>query len=164
MLVHTDISSNKYTFTLPAGAVNETTTLVLRPQTPSSAPPNFGFIGVSFTLDAYMNGELLDNFAFNQPMSVRIDYTDANIVGLVEETLLLNYFDETTQTWVDAATTCAPPSTYVRNLNENYFTINVCHLTEFAVFGTKFTKVYIPLVHVNPSTRPNPYEPVRRTQ
>lgn len=146
MLVHTDTSSNKYTFTLPAGAVNETTALVLRPQTPSSAPPNFDFIGVSFTLDAYMNGELIDNFAFNQPMSVRIDYTDANIVGLVEETLLLNYFDETTQTWVDAATTCTPPSTYVRNLNENYFTINVCHLTEFAVFGTKFTKVYIPVV------------------
>ena len=146
LLVYTDNNSNKYSFTLPAGAVNDTTVLLLRPQTPSSTPPNFGFIGIGFTLDAYVDGSLLDNFSFNQPVSVRIDYTDANIVGFVEETLLLNYFDETTQTWVDAATTCTPTSTYTRNLSENYFIVNICHLTEFATVGKKFTKFYVPVV------------------
>jgi hypothetical protein len=146
LLVYTDNNSNKYSFTLPAGAVNDTTVLLLRPQTPSSTPPNFGFIGIGFTLDAYVDGSLLDNFAFNQPVSVRIDYTDANIVGIVEETLLLNYFDEATQTWVDAATTCTPTSTYTRNLSENYFIVNICHLTEFATVGKRFTKFYVPVV------------------
>ncbi len=146
LLVYTDNNSNKYSFTLPAGAVNDTTVLLLRPQTPSSTPPNFGFIGIGFTLDAYVDCSLLYNFAFNQPVSVRIDYTDANIVGIVEETLLLNYFDETTQTWVDAATTCTPTSTYTRNLSENYFIVNICHLTEFATVGKRFTKFYVPVV------------------
>ena len=93
-----------------------------------------------------MDGSLLDDFAFNQPISVRIDYTDASIVGFVEETLLLNYFDEATQKWVDAATTCTPPSTYTRNLSENYFIVNICHLTEFATVGKRFTKFYVPVV------------------
>ena len=145
-LAYTDNNGNRYSFTLPAGAVNEVTTLVLKPSTPSSTPPNFGFVGNSFILDAFVNGNLLDNFTFNQPISVRIDYTDENIAELIELELVLNYFDETTQQWVDAATTCTPPSTYTCNLAENYFIVNICHLTEFATFGKKIVKFHIPIV------------------
>lgn len=145
-LVYTDANTNQFTIELPAGAVDVATELVLQSRDPLTIPSGLDFIGQSFTLDAYINGILVDGFIFKQPVTVTVDYTEESIVGLDEASLLLYFYEETTQQWVDAATTCTPPSTYTRNLAENSFTVQICHLTEFAVFGQTLPKLYLPLV------------------
>ena len=110
------------------------------------APNNFIFTSQSFTLDALANGLVVDDFVFKQPVTVRIAYKEGNINGVDESSLLLHYYNEATGAWIDAATTCTPPAVYTRNLAENYFTVNICHLTEFAIFGRSLPKLYLPLV------------------
>jgi hypothetical protein len=145
-LSYSDPAANQFAFTIPGGAVDEATEFMLQPGREPLVPNNFMFASQSFTLEALANGVVLDDFVFQQPVTVRIDYTEANINGVDESSLLLNYFNEATGVWVDAATTCTPPSGYTRNLAENYFTVNICHLTEFAVFGRQLPKLYLPLV------------------
>lgn len=94
----------------------------------------------------FANGVLVEDFVFKQPISVRVDYTPENSRGVEEQSLLLYFYNEAAGQWVDAATTCTPPSTYIRNLDENTFTVNICHLTEFAVFGQQSSQLYLPLV------------------
>jgi uncharacterized protein YkwD len=145
-LSYSDPAANQFAFTIPGGAVDEATEFMLQPGREPLVPNNFMFASQSFTLEALANGVVLDDFVFQQPVTVRIDYTEANINGVDESSLLLNYFNEATGVWVDAATTCTPSSIYTRNLAENYFTVNICHLTEFAVFGRQLPKLYLPLV------------------
>ena len=145
-LTYSDPAANQFAFTIPGGAVDEATEFMLQPGSNPLVPNNFVFTSQSFTLDALVNGVVMDEFVFQQPVTVRIDYTEANINGVDESSLLLNYYEEATGAWVDAATTCTPSSVYTRNLAENYFTVNICHLTEFAVFGRPLPKLYLPLV------------------
>ena len=120
--------------------------LVLKPTTALTVPTNLASLGQSFTLDAFADGVLLEDFVFKQPISVRVDYTPENSRGVEEQSLLLYFYNEETGAWMDAATTCTPPSTYIRNLDENTFTVTICHLTEFAVFGRQSSQLYLPLV------------------
>lgn len=145
-LTYTDTAENFFTFIIPGNAVGEATEFMLQPGREPLVPNNFMFASQSFTLDAVANGVIVDDFVFQQPVTVRIDYTEEEINGVDEGSLLLNYYDETTGAWVDAATTCTPLSVYTRNLAENYFTIKICHLTEFAIFGRPLPKLYLPLV------------------
>lgn len=145
-LTYTDTNDNQFTIDVPAGAVDVATNLVLQPQSLPSQPVGFSFIGESFTLNAYINGTIVEGFVFQKPITVTIDYTEEGISGLDEASLMLYFYNETTQEWVDAATTCTPPSTYTRNLAENTFSVPICHLTEFAVFGQTLPKLYLPLV------------------
>lgn len=145
-LTYTDQNAAAFAFTVPSNAVEAAVELVLQPTTALTVPTNLAFLGQSFTLDAFMNGMHLDGFVFKQPISVRVDYTPESSSGMAEESLLLYFYNEATGAWVDAATTCTPPATYVRNLAENYFTVNICHLTEFGVFGRVNSQLYLPLV------------------
>jgi len=69
---------------------------------------------------------------------------------LDENTLTFDYWDGSQ--WVNAATTCDPPSSYDRRPDENTLSVAICHLTEFNVSGQvgqppAVTKmVYLPLV------------------
>jgi len=74
------------------------------------------------------------DFCFLQPISVTITYNES-LLTQPEDTLLLMFWDEELQDWFDAATTCAPTSTYQRDLANNQFTVAVCHLTRFGVIG-----------------------------
>ena len=145
-LSYNDPDANHFTFTVPGSAVDAATEFMLQPGGEPLVPNNFMFASQSFTLDALANGVVLDGFVFKQPVAVRIDYTEAKINEVDEGSLLLNYYNEATGAWIDAATTCTPPSVYTRNLAENYFTVNICHLTEFAIFGRQLPKLYLPLV------------------
>jgi hypothetical protein len=55
--------------------------------------------------------------------------------GASETDMKLLYWDIPSQTWLDAATTCTPTSTYTYNPAENWFRVDICHLTRFAVVG-----------------------------
>ena len=137
------------TLDLPAGSVNVTTTLVYTAlQTVNTVPANWVFADHAFELNAYQNGVLMPGFAFNLPMYVAIEYTDDGVAGIDENTLQLMVWNGSA--WVDAAATCSPTSTYIRNTETNIIGVNVCHLTEFALFGQALPTVppdfYLPLL------------------
>ena len=52
-----------------------------------------------------------------------------------ESTLLIHYYDTDSGTWINAATSCSPVSSYVRDMVNNTLTVAICHLTEFGMFG-----------------------------
>ena len=136
-LVYYDTQGSPTVVQVPAGAVSETTTLVYAPVETVTAPSNFFFAGYAFDLDAYQDGSLLPGFAFSVPVTVTLHYTEADIAGLDEDSLVLEYWSGSG--WVDAA--CG---SYDRHPDEDWLAAPICHLSRFALFG-KYT-VYLPLV------------------
>jgi hypothetical protein len=77
-----------------------------------------------------------NSFPFLRPVSVTIFYNEDTLPpGASETDMKLLYWDIPSQTWLDAATTCTPTSTYTYNPAENWFRVDICHLTRFAVVG-----------------------------
>ncbi len=131
-------STQRTTVSVPTGAVSQTTTLNYAAVTTlNAAPPDFEFAGKAFNLDAYTNGSPQADFKFDQPIRIRMDYTNADVQGIDENFLRLYFWDDTQ--WVDAATSCSPVSVYERHSDENWFAVDICHLTEFAVFKSSFS-------------------------
>ena len=143
-LVATDAQRNGVTISIPAGvAAQPTTFLYTSMSTESTAPPAFTFAGRAFSLDAYQGGAKLNSFSFQKPIVITLTYADADVTGMMEGTLKLYY--KSGSGWVDAATSCTPASTYVRDPAHNQVTVAVCHLTEFGLFGTR-SQVFLPLI------------------
>lgn len=74
-----------------------------------------------------------DTFPFLLPVTVTLTYTDNQIPGLNEESLILSYWDGSA--WVDAATSCPDPFPYVRDPATNQITLKICHLSRFGMVG-----------------------------
>jgi len=120
---------------IPTGAVAEQVTIQVTTNPNVTTPGGLVLLGDSFTITALLDGVPLDSFVFVEPVEVRVDYTDGQIEGIEESILKLYVWDVDLKAWADAAQTCNPPSEYTRNLNENWFSTGVCHLSQFAVFG-----------------------------
>lgn len=129
------IGGGSVTVQVPAGAVGETIVLQATSATPASIPAGSELVGFSFNLTALQDGHPLTGFDFLLPVTIYVDYTDEQIAGLNEISLRIYFWDEATESWLDAAQTCDPLSTYTRNRLDNWFSIDICHLTQFAVFG-----------------------------
>jgi hypothetical protein len=141
-LVYTDTEGNATLIEVPGSSVTDTITLVYTPLETVTAPPGFLFAGHAFDLEAYRDGALLSGLAFDLPVTVTIQYSDADVVGLDPASLLLERW--TGSTWEDAA--CGP---YDRHPEENWLAVPVCHLSRFALFGEPAEvrhSVYLPLV------------------
>jgi hypothetical protein len=123
------------TIQVPSGAVDETIILQATSNPAITVPPGSALVGVSFNLTAILDGLPLDSYDFLAPVTIRIDYTDEQVASLDEDSLRLYFWDDATETWLDAAETCDPISTYTRNPDDNWFSVDICHLTQFAVFG-----------------------------
>jgi hypothetical protein len=61
-----------------------------------------------------------------------------------ESSLKLLFWEDTL--WLDAATTCTPHSNYERDLAANRLSVEICHLTKFAMFGETQYRISIPLI------------------
>jgi hypothetical protein len=138
-LVYTDTQGSATVIQVPSGAVTEVVTLVYTPVETPTAPSGLGFAGHAFDLDAYRSGSLLPGFIFSVPVTITLHYTDADIVGLDEDSLLLEYWNGSA--WVDAA--CGA---YDRHADENWLAVPICHLSQFALFGEREYLIYLPLV------------------
>jgi hypothetical protein len=134
--------------TVPAGAVASQLILEYLPQPwPQEGTGNLQYANSSFELNAVdQNGTPLDSFVFVKPVTVTIHYTDADAQDMKEEALHLYYWDTSSSTWKDAGSTCTPNSSYVRDLVNNTISVNICHLTEFALMGNSGYMVYLPTV------------------
>ena len=146
-LVYTDPQGVSTTVELPGGAVTETTILIFAPVFSPTHPvsPGLAFANHNFDLSAYRNG-LLPGFTFARPITVTISYSDADVQWIDESSLLLYYWDGAG--WLDAAATCTPTSTYVRDAGQNLLQIPICHLTQWGMMGVPLPRydIYLPIV------------------
>ena len=142
-LVYTDTQGLPTRLDFPADAVSVSTTLILTP-TLAAAGSGFKFTGHAFELAAYQGGLLQPDFAFGNPVTVTIRYSDADVTSITsEEELVLAWWNGAT--WQDAAETCTPNSVYTHDPVNNRVSVSICHLTTFALFGPVKT-VYLPIV------------------
>ena len=142
-LAYTDTRDLTTGVAFPSGAVTRATTMVLTP-TVASATEGLIFAGHAFDLEAYQGGERQPGFTFDRPVTVTIRYS-AQDVRLVsdEADLTLRWWDG--NTWQDAAETCDPPSTTVRDDSQGLLRVPICHLSRFALLGPTH-RVYLPLI------------------
>ena len=146
-LIYTDTQSSSTVIQVPSNAVSETIMLIYTPVETTTAPSGFAFAGHVFDLDAYQSGSLLSNFAFSTSITITLHYTDTDVDGMDESTLVLMYWNDSTGEWEDAINSCEPPSSYDRHPDENWLSVGICHLSHFAMFGRY--KIYLPLVSRN---------------
>jgi peptide/nickel transport system substrate-binding protein len=143
-LVYFDEQSLTTTLDLPVGAVSETVLLRFVVTDTTSVPEGYAGAKHDFELSAIDFGEVIPGFAFLEPVTLSIYYADADVGNLHEETLRLFYWDETG--WLDAATTCEPDSEYVRDLEANFISLPICHLSTFGLFGEPQIRQFLPFV------------------
>jgi uncharacterized repeat protein (TIGR01451 family) len=130
ILEYTDGQGNTTTVEIPAGAVSETITIILTPlDGPSHSPDPWTFAGHAFTLEAYRGPYLLAGYVFRLPVSVTIEYSEEDIAQITDEAGLL------IQTWVDGGWVDAACDGYLRDLEGNWLSTEICHLSEFALLG-----------------------------
>ncbi len=127
---------------VPAGAVTDTTTLLLQPLPPASSWVGYSFAGAGFSLTASQDGGSFGHLAFASPVTITLTYTAEQLGGQSEGTLRLAL--RTGTTWVDAATTCTPESTYLREPAIHRVSVAICHLSDYAWFGQQ--QVFLPLL------------------
>lgn len=92
------------------------------------------FTGHAFDLTADQGTGALPDFTFAAPVSVTIAYRDHDIRLVRDEAALALYRRDGTA-WVDAAESCDPPGTYVRDLAANTLNVTICRTGEFALLG-----------------------------
>jgi photosystem II stability/assembly factor-like uncharacterized protein len=135
------------TIQVPPGAVNEETTLLYMPAVAPIdwlEPTGMRFAGQAFTLDAYVGGGHVEGYEFQQPVTVTIHYSDADVAGVDEGSLVLQLWED--GAWIDAAETCTPASTYVRDLEGNSLAVPICHLSYYALAGDPQYTLNVPLI------------------
>jgi predicted outer membrane repeat protein len=133
-LIYTDTQGNSTTIHVPVGAVTDATTLTYSPLSSVTPPSGLIFAGHAFVLDAYRSGLRLRDFAFQSPVTITIRYSNADANGTHESQLVLLYRNG--NDWQDVATMCTPPSTYSRDPIGNSISVRICHLSEYALFGS----------------------------
>lgn len=136
---YTDPNGGKVTVQIPAGAVDQPTTFVYFNQAAPSHQGRFQFAGRSFTLTAFRNNNALDGLTFLQPVTLVIEYTDADVAGVDEDSLLLFFYDEDNGAWSQEGITVV-----ARDPANNRITLQITHLTEFALGA--IGPIYLPLV------------------
>ena len=128
---------------IPHGAVEGLLTVLFAPQPgPSENIGALNFAGNSFELTASIGETPVTSFA--QPLTLTLQY-DQNSLGVIpEDSLILYYWDTDQLEWVDAVSTCEG-GTYTRNFDEDWLSLPICHLSEFALLGDSFD-VFLPVI------------------
>jgi hypothetical protein len=142
-LVYTDAQGLTTTVRVPPGAVSETLTLVFTPlDEPTHPTAPLTFAGHAFTLELYRGTYLLPGYLFEEAVSIAIAYSETDIADVEDEsTLVLATWAG--GRWRDAA--CEPVQ---RDVDANWLSVPICHLSEFALLG------YGDEVPVGGATRP----------
>ncbi len=127
---------------IPPGAVDGLVSLAYVPISDAPQPPAPGdqFAGPRFELNAAQNGAPVSPFWFQAPVTFSLTYPEQ--AGLDEANLMLFYFDVATQSWESA--TCGDT---FRDPITNKVRVEVCHLSEFALFSHQAeAQIFLPVV------------------
>ncbi len=132
------------TIGIPGGAVTQTTAIVYTAivTPPVEIPAGFTIAGHSFSFTAYQDNLPLDGFTFARPVTITISYSEADLVGIDDDSLLLMVWDADQGAWVDAA--CGA---YDRHMDENWLSVPICHLSDFAWLGATEHKLFLPVMN-----------------
>jgi hypothetical protein len=130
---------------IPSDAVEGEVTFTFEPQPePDYYTGNLVFANNSFELTAQDSAQNPITI-FEEPLTVTLHYDEEDLAGGLEEDLALYYRDEGQNSWLDIVTTC-DGGFYLRNLDENWLSVTVCHLSEFALLGKPVWNLYLPLI------------------
>ena len=135
------------TITIPAGAAPSGTELLFTALPQPSETTGYTFAGISFKLDAYVDGQRQTGFVFSQPVTVTMSFAAGDLAGLDESAIILYY--QAGPSWVDTASTCQPASQYVRNLAQHTLSVGVCHLSTFATWVFNGSRLFLPVIMKN---------------
>lgn len=149
-LSYTDTQGLVTRLDFAANAVLVTTTLVLTP-TIVLPPPTQAFAMHAFDLAADQEGTARFNFTFGAPVTVTIQYNEANTY-LVSDDAQLALFHWTTNGWLPAVQTCAQGSAFLpyNDLQNKTIVGPICSTGRFALFGPT-NQMYLPFVLHNAS-------------
>ena len=138
--VTTNLGTIATELTFPPGAVEEAVVVVVVPAVTPPATGGFQLLGQVFTIDATADdGSPVTHF--NQPFTLVVTYTDAEVEGIDEQSLTLHYWHEGEQRWVAIPTTVDAAT--------NRLTAILDHLTTFAVLQGQVSnpaRLFLPLV------------------
>jgi Leucine-rich repeat (LRR) protein len=133
-------------FVIPANALAQQVTFSFMPEPmPNHPNTDLAYAGNSFQLSAKDSGGNLVT-TFNVPVTVTLQYKAQDVFVIPIECLRLFFWDESSTTWIDASTTCDPAGGYLRDPNARTFSVDICHLSEFAIFGDKPEQLFVPLM------------------
>lgn len=126
---------------IPEGAVGDGTVFTLIPlTTPTEDTSSFTFGGISFQLSAGEGATGNPITTFDSPLIITTYYDESLLGGINAESLRLYYWNKAESKWQDALCTGE-----AYDFQENYFSVPICHLSEFAVLGAGF-QTFLPLL------------------
>lgn len=164
-LTYTDDFGFSTIVEVPSNAVSQTTRLSYTPRNEPGfpLPPELIFANRAFDLDASENLLFLpviqgsqastaqvparldpaalaptapsQSFTFLRPVTITVEYSDDDVVGIDEGTLRLYYYDEAEGMWDDILFTCPDPGQYTSNPEQNYIQVQACHLSRMGMIG-----------------------------
>ena len=138
--IYTDTQGSPMMIDIPGGAITDAILLTYNPLSADNISSNFTIAGRVFDLDAYQDGTFLsEGVQFNSPVTITMVYSDSDVVGLVESSLELLVWDDSAKNWVEAA--CGDT---VRNIEENWLAVPICHLSRFALTGDN--SLFLPIL------------------
>ena len=117
-----------YGLVIPAGALSDDIAVVMdEPMTIPAGPVGLVFAGhtLEAKAESLANGNPVDTF--NKPLTITINYSDADIVDLDESTLKLFYWEADAKQW--------QPLPSVVNTELNFINAYAGQFTVFAIFG-----------------------------
>jgi PKD repeat protein len=144
-----DGSGRVITVTFPSDVVTETATLLytaLDLRETAVAPTATLYAHNSLALTAYRDNLRLPHLPLAEPFRIVFGYDEAFAESYRPNTLVWVYYNTATGTWLDAATTCVPPSDYLYEPEQNRVALAVCSLTSLALFGEPNNSLYLPLI------------------
>lgn len=139
------LQNNRFTsLRVPAGAVTSPTAINIIPANPAMVPTSLAFAGHAFDIEAYQGEELMTGLPLVSPARLDVEYADADVERIRENTLNLYVWDGVA--WSPATETCLPPSAPILDMVNHRISAPICHLSRFALFGEPLQINYLPLV------------------
>lgn len=125
------------TISFPPGSVSQPVTITVGLTTSQPISAGFQFLGQTFVIEARAaDGTAVTSFS--QPFTIIIHYSDADVLGLDESSLTLDYWEVGTSQWITVPTTV--------DTEANTLTAVLDHLTVFAILGRSGYSLYLPLI------------------
>jgi hypothetical protein len=126
----------------PPGAVGEPIILVYSTMDfAGGSVADMVYAGSSFRLDALVDGQPVEHMAFAKPLRLTVTYNPALAANV--DVARMAIFVQDNGRWIDAAATCTPPSQYTRDPAAHTIQVDICHLSEYALFAGG-SRVYLP--------------------
>ncbi|MDQ7031061.1 MAG: choice-of-anchor Q domain-containing protein [Ardenticatenia bacterium] len=147
--IYTDTQGIEMKMHIPPESITESIKLAItrRDVITEPTPSRWRVAGLAFDMEAFTQGAFLpeETYQFQTPITMTIRYRDQDIIGIPEETLVLQFWDSQAHRWRDIAQDCN--TTYRRFPVTNTLEVGVCHLSRFALMGIEAPlRVYLPAV------------------